>query len=387
MITVILSLLIICILLLSYAGYLSYKSNSNFRGDGFGDRVLVQKIIDLFLPKEKSLKRLILEDYLFVVDSYTKARDFYFIKILSCMAGILISTAILGTNLITRYNNVFKVSMSVPIEISRQDYNYLSKNLEFPKYNKEKNGFSISGIKDMMNGTSKNSAKVEVIDEKTEELNERNKGIIEGRISSMSGESLEKFKSLDKDTVYKYIQILHNDIHKIFGFLDVMLFMLIPFLAWILPSELLKFYYRYLESNTILEFDDLETYIYINSEKHVIDILDILIEHSSYYKEMFIEFKTIYEENQSDSYTLIAERPEFPFRFKSLVSYLNLMDSSVPTQVLAAIEANKTTTHDDIMRLLYREDNKKKKRLLRLATAAFILSIVRLLLSLVLSAV
>ncbi|MNN10185.1 hypothetical protein D3C81_1231020 [compost metagenome] len=238
-----------------------------------------------------------------------------------------------------------------------------------------------------MSGDSKKADKVDIIDKKTEELNERNQGIIEGRISSMTGESLEKFKSLDKETVYKYIQILNNNVHKIFGVLDVMLFLLIPFLAWVLPSELLKFYYKYLESNTILEFDDLETYIYINSEKHVIDLIDILIEHSSYYKEMFIEFKTIYEENQSDSYTLIAERPEFPFRFKSLISYLNLMDSSVPTQVLAAIEANKTTTHDDIMRLLYREDNAKKKRLLRLATVAFILSIVRLLLSLVLSAI
>lgn len=326
-----------------------YQVNRKFRGGDFSETPIISFLIDKTIPKENTSKYQRYSDYIYILDSRKNLRDLYLYKIVCLLIGFIISTAILITDVRTNWVEAFQPSSEVPIEITRDDYKILSLDIDFSNVLTEKNRETLSS----------------------------NINLLE------SAELQENYKSLPVDILLKYLSAIHKNLGNTINFIDLLVAIGIDIASWMFPSLIVKFLYKFLESNEILEFDDLETDISMMADSHIIDIIESLRRNSMFYSELINGFYIIYLDSPKAAYDMVATRPEFPDMFKILIRDLNMTETMSADSVRTRIRANKMNTKNRIMDIMSRQTRKKINKLNFLCLSGFILSCLRLLLGLI----
>lgn len=341
---IILLLSILVIILFGLAFYERYKDLKELRGDSLEDSSIISGLINKFLPPNGSKMNLKIKDYLFIINDDVTIKQFYFLRMITSVIGLVIGVLIVITNVHSAYTEAFTISKNVPIEFTYNSYKTLSEGVTFNESNKE-------------------------LDTK----------IIASNSSLVEDEELRKtYLATSSDKLYKYLVEINKGMDSLFGLLDVLIILIAFLVGGQIPYLVLVFLYKTMNENSLLEFDDLETDIAILSDQKVDDILKVLQTNALYYRNMFYEFGDIYDRSPRDAYEMCESRPEFPDRFKRLVRYLSMLESHGTTYVKNNIEANKKQTEEDVFDRLHILSNRRCKRLKNLCVIAFLLAISRI---------
>lgn len=344
-----LTILCIALMLILWSSISSYRSNRRFVGGEFSETPIIRHLINRILPKEDSNLYMRYSDYMFCLDSRRTIRDLYMYKILCTVGALLIALSIISTNFYIRYKNSYNVSGELPITITSEDYKHLSEGIDF-----------------------NNENAIDV-----------NQDILKSNITLIQDDtSRKRFENTPIKSLYMYVGRIHASLNNILRITDLFIVLGIVIFGWFLPSIIVKILFSQLEGNELLEADDLETDIYMSAESHMYDILESLINNSMFYCEMFNEFYLLYKDNAKSAYDMVACQPEFPDNFKGLIRDLNLIDSESADKVRVRIKANKQNTEDKIFRDMQIKTRKKLTKLNILCVVGFVLSCLRVMISL-----
>lgn len=340
--------IIIVIILLFIALYLRGTAERHFAGRSITEGGLTKKLIDSFMPPKSSASYITQDDMLYILDSSKSLRDLYFLKIISVIAFTLIGVAITITNIGIRKDEAFKVSTDMPISISESDYEVLTKGVLFTQGD-EKYDYRIL------------------------------------RQNSKSLENKDTVTVLENTTdadMYNCMSIINNRLNTIYSWLDPLIILLFILFGGLAPGFILKRVFILLASKTLFEFDNLETLILMNCDEHIEYLLLDLQHNSLFYRTFFYNFRLIYNDSHEQAYSTVANRKEFPERFKKLIRYLNMLETNGPNNTRIHILNNKDLTQEDVFDELMKTNRKKIKVLNIICGISFMLGFVRLFLSL-----
>ena len=337
-------LAVLVVSLFGLAFFERYKDLKEFRGDSLEDSSIISRILERIIPPSGTRMNLRIRDYLFIINDYISIKQFYFMRLITTLVGVLVGVMIVLTNVYTSYTAAFEVRKDVPIEFTYQSYKTLKSGLTF------------------------------IEDEK-----ERDTNLIKSNLSLVKEEELvDLYSGTNSEKLYTYLFEINKEMNSLVGPFDFLILFLIIVVGFQLPYLILVFLYKTMRENSLLEFDDLETDIAILSDQKVDDILKVLQTNSMYYRNMFYEFGDIYDRSPRDAYEMIESRPEFPDHFKRLVRYLSMIESHGSLYVKNNIEANKKQTEEDVFDRLQMLSSRRCKRLKNLCVVAFLLAISRI---------
>ena len=326
--------------------YIKFKDLKEFRGDRFVETPVARFLINLVIPKRGSDLELKYKDYLYTLNKNVTLRDFYFIKILAVFIGIIISIAICVTNVRMSYNDCFKVSKKIPIEMTSSEFESLSKDLKF-------------------------------------DGSDSDKKILESNIRSLPDkESQYKFETLKIDTCYKYVSNMNDETSGCFGFIDFILVFGIPAFFWSIPNLIVSGLYKYLRNNSLFEYDSLETTISIMRNDKIDRVLEALEDDALYYRNLFYDFDDLYEASPADAFAVIEQHDEFSDNFKRLIRYLDMLYTQGPDYIRNIVDSNKKQTEKELKDKLMNLTNKRLRRLKLVCTISFCLSLFRVIMTL-----
>lgn len=336
------SLSLIGVFFLIKSIYESYKSNREFRGDSITDVKWIKNLISSITPREGTIKHLKYDDYMFILDRKKSIKDLYFYKLIALLLGFLISLAIVSTNIYDRYSNSFEINEKLPIEISKDDYKILSDGLVFNDSEEDREALECN---------------IDHIYDTTDR---------------------ERYESTPPKLMYKYVSNIHDSLSSIVKLSDFLVVVIMSFIGWVFPSLVVSRLFKSLENSVLLEYNDLETIIYMIADQNTNKIIQALEDRSVFFNELFYEFKIAYKLHGVDAYKMFAEYSTFPEEFLRLLRYLDMIDSSGSKDVRRMIEANKTISEDRIFDEKQRLTSKRLGRLNRICIISFILGAARL---------
>lgn len=341
--------LILGIIIFGFELFRIQKLNKVFSGIGFMEGPFMSRLINSVIPKEESGQYLKLDDYIFVLDSKKTVRDFYAIKIICVFCAFLIAISVTLTNVYDRKSGAFSVNESMPINITQDEYDLLVKGV-----NLQSNDLTTQA-----------------------EIVKENIGTIDNQ------ETITRLNKTSAGDLLTYLKVINSKLTHVFGFLDILIFVGLVVVGWLISDFILKWLVGMLVSRELFEFDDLETDILMLSEKQVLIILETLKKNAMFYREFFCKFKDLYTESPKSAYELVAARKEFPEHFKKLVRYLNMIETDGPEHVKLIISSNKETTNDDIFKALRRQDKRRVRTLNILVAISFFSGLLRIIIALI----
>lgn len=338
----------ISVLILTCVLIISSKDNRVFRGEGFTETLFIRTLVDNVLPARGSRADLTWDNTIFMFDKNRSIRDLYFAKVCSLFAFIFIASAIISTNAFVSYKDTFVPDSKVPVFIGKDNLKILSTNLTY--YD--------------------NARESELV-------------VLKDNISLIhSTEDKDRFKTMSIESLYEYTEVLNARLNGLLGMSDLFIFLAICFVGWKLPTILLNLLFSIIDSKSLMEYSSLETLIYMEAYKQVYDIIPLLLNESTYFRELLRGFQELYEEHGDLAYTIVAERREFPQRFKSLIRYLSLIEGRGAESAKDIILASKITGDEELFLALQADTNKKKRRIMNQSLVVSILCMLGLLSSL-----
>lgn len=319
-----------------------YKDITGFTGKSCSQTKFGNICFKLFAPEKGSSAWNSLSNKLFILDSEMSITSFCLLKGISLVFGVLIAFSVTGTIVFNNYKNIYAVDATVPIQFDRVSYKTLTSNLTFSD-------------------------------------TEEDKLMLENNVRMLQSESFkESCRNVSVDTLYSYVQKIHNRTLHIFGIYLIPLFGLIVFAFYMAPRVVINFLYEMLLSKALVEFDSLETDIAINAEMAIPDILDILVVNSLFFRNMLVEFRDIYAVSAQNAYHTVFTHREFPMKFKDLIHYLEMLETQGPAYVQDTIDFSKSQSQDEIIAHYKQAALKRIKRPKFLCAVCFLIAIARI---------
>lgn len=309
--------------LVGYLVYSDYKSNILFRGESFRESKLTKKLVDFFMPSKAKADKI--DSDLFYLTHTKTIRDFTMLKIVVLFISIVLSSAIVYTNYLNNRANVFLKERAIPVKISESDYNVLINRLSF-----------------------------EYIDYQTD-LNKLNSNI-------SKTQRISDYISVDIQELYSTVKAMRNELDDAFGFGSIMTFFAIIVFMWYSPNMILKLLDRMLSRDLYYEYSRLESYIYMNAEKPIDQIIRGLSYESIIFRAPFMEFLARYREDSEYAYELILSTRGANLKFKRLIEYLKLLDNTSPQKAREKISVHQANNLK-IVEKMYLHSIEKKKSL------------------------
>lgn len=294
----------IILALFGYLFYSDYRDNIVFRGESFSESHLSRKLIDFFMPNEKAAKRI--DNNLFYLTHTKTVRDFTMMKVIILFFSIIMSASIVYTNYLNDRATVFTKERELPVKISESELETLRYKLSFQQ-----------------------------IDYQTD-LNRLNSNITKV-------EDVSKFIAVDGELLYQTIKTMIVELESCFGFKSILTFIAIIIAMWYLPNIILKLLDSMLGRDLFFEYSRLESYIYMNADKRVDQIIRGLTYEAVIFRAPFTEFLTRYREDSAYAYDLVLTTRGCHMKFKRLVEYLKLLDNTSPSKArekIAVHQAN-----------------------------------------------
>lgn len=331
--------------MIGYSAILGYKGARDFRGDSFKETPFIKTILDAIVPSMGTSKYIKYDDYIFIIDSRKTIRDLYLYKIILVIVTFIISLAIVGTNVYTRYEQAYAVTEDRPITITPELYETLSQDLTFEESQLE-----------IDYGTLKSN--IYLIDNTEEKMRMQNTPL---------------------QALYSYVKMTHDDLSDAVQIWDFLIVVVLSIVGWNLPNWILVFLYKMLETDKSFEFDSLETDIFLMSNEHVYKLLEAVESNAMYYKEIFYNLRMLYYSDRDTMYDLVATRREFPGDLQQLIRYINMVETMGPNYVRTVIAGNKRNTQERMFMLKAAVVHKRLNRINVLCTVAFVVGAIRLL--------
>lgn len=311
--------LILC--LVGYLFYIDYRSNILFRGESFKESKVPKKLIDFFMPNPNSAKKI--DNNLFYLTHTKTVRDFTMMKVIILFISIFLSASIVYTNYLNDRANIFLKERELPSKISEQDLDVLLYRLSFQEIDFQ------------------------------QDLNRLNSNI-------ESTSDVSSFIALDGSLLYETVKTMKIELEECFGISSVLLFFAIILFAWYTPNVILFMLDKMLGRDLYYEYSRLESYIHMNADKKVDNILRGLTYEAVIFRAPFIEFLARYREDSAYAYDLILTTRGAHVKFKRLIEYLKLLDNSSPSKVREKIEVHQANNLS-IVTNMYKFSIQKKK--------------------------
>lgn len=358
MIYIFLFLMFVGISFILLASFIHFKDKKQFRGDKLSETPIFKKILDSIAPSEKSQEYKTKSNLIFVFNRNFSVRDFYFAKIFIFLGAVVLSVVIIASNMFTRYEEALDVSSKTSITISSSEYHDLTAGLRF--VSKSKNS------KDYHNDLS----------------------VLDANISTLKdSDSREKFNKLSVTNLYQILTDVNDKMGDVFSFLDIALVLGLLVLAWVGPDEILKRAFKSLAGKSVFEFDELQSTIMLNTHLQTIDLLEVLIENASYYRNILREFRDSYEADPKKSKELVMFGNTFTSNVKELVRYLDILDTEGPEACKFLVSVKKEQGQQLIKRTRENLIRARRKKVKLLCIIGFLLVVVRVVVSLFAGAV
>lgn len=307
--------------LFGYMFYMDYRSNILFRGETFRESQMFKKVVDFFMPNEKSAKKI--DNNLFYLTHTKTVRDFTMMKVIILFISILLSLAIVYTNFLNSKANVFLKEREIPTKISEVDYHILISRLSFQEIDFQS------------------------------DLNRLNSNI-------SKTENVANYIALDGTMLYETLKAMRTELSECFGIGSIFTFFAIVVCMWYAPNVILHFLDKMLSRDLHYEYSRLESYIYMNATRPVDQILRGLTYESIIFRAPFTEFLSRYREDSEYAYDLVLTTRGAHMKFKRLIEYLKLLDNTSPRKArekIAVHQANNIA----IVRNMYKYSIEKKK--------------------------
>lgn len=358
MIYIFLFLVFIGISLILLASFIHFKDKKQFRGDRLSETPIFKKILDNIVPNEKSAEYRIKSNLIFVFNRNFSVRDFYFAKIFIFLGAVVLSVVIVASNMFSRYEEALDVSSKTSITISSSEYNYLVSGLKFVSKSES--------MKDYHNDLS----------------------VLDANISTLPEEdSREKFSKMSTTNLYQILEDVNDKMGDVFSFLDLILVLGLLVLAWVGPDEVLKRAFKSLAGKSVFEFDELQSTIMLNTHLQTLDLLEVLIENASYYRNILREFRDSYEADPKKSKEVVMFGNTFTNNVKELVRYLDILDTEGPEACKFLVSVKKEQGQQLIRRTREALIKSRRNKVKVLCIVGFLIVVVRVIVSLFAGAV
>lgn len=312
---------VLILALIGYLVYSDYKANILFRGETFKESRISRKLVNFFMPSDKAAKRI--DNSLFYLTHTKTIRDFTMMKVIILFVSIILSASIVYTNYLNSRASVFLRERELPVKISEHDYEILTDKLSFQKIDSQSD----------MNRLNSNIPKTE---------------------------NVQNYIALDGTLLYSTLKTMKIELQACFGFSSIMLFILIILFMWYLPNIILHMLDKMLGRDIHFEFSRLQSYIHMNADKRVEQILRGLTYEAVIFRAPFMEFLTRYREDSEYAYDLVLKTKGAHSKFKKLIEYLKLLDNSSPAKAREKIEVHQENDLE-LVKNLYRYSINKKK--------------------------
>lgn len=296
----VLVIIFIIIMLIGYLFYSEYRDNIVFRGERFRESYGVKRLLDFIIPNDTK----VIDNRLFYVFGDTTVRDFYVVKLLSLVCSVVIAFSVAYTNYLNSRIETFENPKNLPYSIEEHDYNVLIKDLTFEQIDRQ--------------------ADLEIL----------NRNI-------KYSENYSRYLLTSVDLLYDALIDMDYKLANAFGLPEIILVIMIILGGWCLPNGILKLLFSMLKMDMSYEYAKLESYVYLNCDNRVENILSGLVNESLVYRELFKAFLLRYREDRVQSYKLVLGEPTFPQEFKTLIEYLNLLENGNPNSVKNKITVNR----------------------------------------------
>lgn len=299
----VLGILSLVFILVAYLVYINYKENVVFRGETFRESQGIKKLLDFIIPKDTR----ILDNKLFFIYGFkVTVRDLYLVKLLSLVVATILSFSIMYTNFLHNRLEVFESQKDFPFTITEENYRILVEDLSFQTLD----------YKDDMAKLSANKKRVP---------------------------EPAMFVNVDNDLLYTTIGNMKHDYEHAFTFFILLSGIIIIIIGWYFPNIFVNLCFRILDSSSDYEFAELEGFIYIHANSRIEVIIDGLINESLMYKQMFRIFKRYYSRDPSTAYSRILLEKDLSINFRTLVGYLEMLETSDREKVKTKIRINQDT--------------------------------------------
>lgn len=349
MVYLLIILIVIAVIFFVLSKYSKFKDLQGFGGFSVDNTKIIKKLVNAIMPKENSDDYRVKSNMLFVLDSKMTVKTFYFIKLIVLVLGLVLSIGIISTRVYESYSASFDVSKYVSCDISKDEYDVLSKDLTYSNKN--------DSIED--------------------------KKILIRNLSNLNSPHKAAIASSDTDKLYKAICNIHSSLNRVVSISDLLILCLVMLLSWVIPDVVLRKSYSFLSEGSFREYDYLLSYLLVSRNEDTETILRNLTNSSKYYTNFFREYANAYEASSTTAYEFISSRPEFPSLFQQLVRYVDLLDSEGSKNLEVVVSAKKDQNQDDIMEDQMRITRKRVNLVSRLFTISFIVCIFRVLISMI----
>ena len=307
--------------LVGYIFYTDYKDNIVFRGESFRESRISRKLIDFFMPSEKTANKI--DNNLFYLTHNKTVRDFTMMKVIILFISIIMSIAIVYTNYLNDRATVFTKERELPVKITEADLEILSYKLSFQEI------------------------------DYTSDLNRLNSNITKT-------ENIANYIAVDSALLYETVKAMLVELEGCFGFGSIVSFFLIIIGMWYAPNVILYFLDKMLSRDLHYEYSRLESYIYMNADKRVDTIVRGLTYESVIFRAPFTEFLTRYREDSEYAYDLVLSTRGCHMKFKRLIEYLKLLDNTSPSKAREKIAVHQANNLE-IVKNMYLYSIEKKK--------------------------
>lgn len=312
---------LIVLSLIGYVFYLDYRANILFRGETFKESAFSRKLIDFFMPKPHVAKKI--DNNLFYLTHTKTVRDFTLMKIIVLFISIIFSVAVVFTNFVNDRDTVFTRERVLPSKISRSDYEVLVDRLSFQEIDYQSD---LSRISSNISRTERPSI----------------------------------YQTLDTSLIYQTLKEMKIELGSCFGITSIITFIGIIVAAWFAPNIILNLLDKMLGKDLYYEYSRLESYIYMNADKRVDHIIRGLTYEAIIFRAPFIEFLARYREDSEYAYDLVLTTRGAHLKFKRLIEYLKLLDSTSPRKTREKISVHQAN-NQAIVRNMFRASIEKKK--------------------------
>lgn len=290
----------IIIALVGYLFYVEYRDNIVFRGERFTESYGMRRLLDFIIPSDTK----VIDNRLFYVFGSTTVRDFYVSKLICLICSIVISFSVVYTNYLNNRLEAFENPKNLAYAIEEHDYDIISEGLSFEQIDRESD-------LDLLNKNIKYS------------------------------DNYSRYVLTDLDLLYDALANVNFNLSNAFGLFEMILGIMLILGGWCLPNSILWLLFKALKMDMSYEYAKLESYVYLNCDNRVENILTGLTNESLVYRELFKAFLLRYREDRVESYKLVLGEPSFTHEFKTLVEYLNLLENGNPESVKNKITVNR----------------------------------------------
>lgn len=344
MINFILLIVFLVVAAFAYLLYSEYKEDAIVKGLSLRESPGVESIIDKFVPIGS--KKIVMSNKLFSLTNNVSIRDFTLMRIIVFACSIVITLSIAYTTYLNNRTAVFTKIRSVPFVISESDYYALVEGVSFNEL-------------DLVQDLNRITSNLTYTSDAT------------------------KYLTINSDILYDTLVDMNNDLSSLTGFMFFAIFIGLIVFINLLPTIILNQAVKILKSDIDSEFFNLESYISLNADSRVENIIRGLTYEAVTLRKYLVAFLIRYREDSEFAYKLIFESKGLNLQFKNIIEYLYLLETSTPERVREKIEISQDNHLELVTRAINESANKKTSTCNWLSSIALILCLLAIVYGLV----